>query len=269
MIEHRFERHGRGSMSNLPIASSNLHEIREWLHIVLGPAVALLGFYWVQKQAHIAAQQLKNTLDCSRENMEQAERTRTWKRTQYLASEIKSFYEDPIVCDCMGMFDWYVRPFSSKNSQDEQLISIQSKDIIDTIHDEGKIHDEFIKTNRFIILSDALSKNESIHGFSIYEMEIRDKFDWTFYRLGHFNNLIIAELYTFNEIEVHLGYCLDLLSGYSKNARPELVLVAQEYMRKYDFPGALALIGHRRWSKRDTAMPSHTPFAPQRARQAQ
>jgi hypothetical protein len=49
--------------------------------------------------------------------------------------------------------------------------------------------------------------------FSKYERDVRDTFDWFFFRVGQFQNMIDAKLFTYEDLEVHLHYELDLISG--------------------------------------------------------
>jgi hypothetical protein len=90
-------------------------------------------------------------------------------------------------------------------------------------------------TRTLVVVSDALEYHEEIScNFTKCEAYTRDEFDWLFFRLGQFHALIESGLFTFDDLEKHLKYLLDLLTGRKGNISALLVKRIEKYVQKYD-----------------------------------
>jgi hypothetical protein len=122
---------------------------------------------------------------------------------------------------------------------------------------------EYFRSNHFVILVKALEPHTERQGdkFTRSEMHVRDEFDWFLFKLGTFQHLIDSKLITYSEIETHLKYTLDLISGGKENTSIDLTNRLYEYADFYDFDGAKALIRQRTEARGDSQQTVLAPLA--------
>jgi hypothetical protein len=107
------------------------------------------------------------------------------------------------------------------------------------------LRDEFLKKGRSVVVARALREHDSNDDFTEPEALVRDNFDWFFFRLGQFQHMVQSGLFPYEDVDVHLSYTLDLISGGLKHVSPTVTEAIAHYIREYDFPSITALIACR------------------------
>jgi len=233
-------------------------EILKLVASYLGPAVTLGGFIFVIRQLDLAKEQLKLATDNYRLAIEAADRNRkqeeekqAWKKSEFIANQVATFFSDETVDRVIKMCDWNTRIMFVKaldrnilflhdyKQQNELDVKRIAKSLAGPWRGWGSQ-----KSNEVYIL-EALRDHAPSEIFTELEAFVRDEFDIFLFKLGQFNSLSKAGLFTFDEIEVHLRYVLDLLSGGRDHVPARLAEVVTNYAARYDFVDALALVRER------------------------
>jgi hypothetical protein len=137
-----------------------------------------------------------------------------WKKSEFLAKEIKEFQNDENVKIVFQLLDWNKRKIKLKCGE----YNIDDYDLIYAL----ETHDKKSK-------------------FLIQEAELRDIFDDFFDKLSTFNIYINNGLISEEELQEYIGYYINILT--SKTKKPKLLLDAfDEYIRFYEFTNVSELI---------------------------
>jgi hypothetical protein len=115
---------------------------------------------------------------------------------------------------------------------------------------------EYFVNKNYVIISNALRSHDDNDDFTEIETYVRDVFDWFFFRLGQFHQMIQANIYSYDEIEVHLKYILDLVSGGKEHIAPDLQKAIHVYVKKYDFYDAAAIIEKSKAKREEPTRPN-------------
>jgi hypothetical protein len=228
-----------------------IESIRLWLSVVLGPIVTALGFAFVYRQLQISAQQADTASQsyalaaaAAQRATVQAAEQQNWKKAEFLAKEVKDFFGDESVERVVYMLDWHIRKLVIADDSDEEVLTLHDDKAHAEAENQSTLLDEFLDKNRAVIISRALRKHDN-SPFTELEAVVRDNFDWFFFRLGQFQHMIRSDLFTYQEVDVHLSYVLDLISGGLNNVSPKVTDAIAHYVREYDFPAVGALIACR------------------------
>jgi hypothetical protein len=137
-----------------------------------------------------------------------------WKKSEFLAKEIKDFQSDENVKIVFQLLDWNSRKIKLKSNE----YNISDNDLISAL----QTHDKKSK-------------------FSIQEAELRDIFDYFFDKLSLFNIYINNGLISEEELYEYIGYYVNILT--SKTKKPRLLIdTFDEYIRFYEFENVSELI---------------------------
>jgi hypothetical protein len=221
-------------------------QIRLWLSVLLGPVVTALGFAFVFRQLQISAQQAKIASDSYALSVAAAERAtlqaaelQNWKKAEFLANQVKDFFGDDTVERVIYMLDWCIRELILADDNDEEILTLHDDPARKEAESLSGLRDKFNK-GRFVIVARALRKHDASDHFTGPEALVRDNFDWFFFRLGQFQHLIQSGLFSYQEVDVHLSYVLDLISGGLENVSPKVTEAITEYVREYCFPSIVS-----------------------------
>jgi len=142
----------------------------------LGPYVTLAGFLFVLEQLRNTTEQVRiaaDSLDLSRRQNETAQ---VWKTNEFLAGEMKYFFEDAAAKDVLHMIDYSGRSIFYKEHPDadslKQLIVFHSDEPLDVQEQDGVSQVHLGYALRFHRFRDPITPQETA---------IRDRFD----RLSH------------------------------------------------------------------------------------
>lgn len=137
-----------------------------------------------------------------------------WKKSEYLAKEIKEFQNDENVKIIFQLLDWNKR-------------KIQLKSGIHTVGDYD--------------LVSALQTHDIKNRFTVQEAELRDIFDDFFDKLSMFNIYIKNGLISEKELHLYIGYYVEILT--STNRKPKILIETfQKYLKYYEFKNVTELI---------------------------
>jgi hypothetical protein len=137
-----------------------------------------------------------------------------WKKSEYLAKEIKEFQNDENVKIVFQLLDWNKRKINLKSGAytigDYELVS-------------------------------ALQTHDLKNKFTIQEAELRDIFDDFFDKLSTFNIYIKNGLVSEDELYLYIGYYVKILT--SKSKKPKLLIETfRKYIQYYEFHNVSELI---------------------------
>jgi hypothetical protein len=260
--------------------------LRLWLSVLLGPLVTSLGFFFIYQQLAIAAEQAKTSaeqaktaaknylhaVDSSNRATAQAKEQQTWKKAEFLANEVKDFYADKRIERVTHIVDWStckirfdepaervlcVHDYAGNNkakADDSLRVNFVDKKLVVIISQALRTHR---KDDGFTEPGDSLTELGKDHGFTELESTVRDEFDWFFFRLGQFQHMIASKLFSYEEVEIHLDYVLDLFSGgLGDRVSAELTNKIIDYTEEYSFAAAKSLIDARIQKRRKTSTPA-------------
>lgn len=71
---------------------------------------------------------------------------------------------------------------------------------------------------------------------------MRDEFDWFLFRIGVFGQLIKSDIISYEEIDGHLNYVIDLI----RKRKSELTAALELYMKEYSFSLAAFVLEQRK-----------------------
>jgi hypothetical protein len=151
----------------------------------------------------------------------QYKRGEQWKRTEFIANEIKDFESDPAIQNALLMIDWGERKLnlflvSEPKSGDLIKVSreVQWKALLP--HPLKRAHPEYqASTPSGAETTDA---NKGSGRFRPEEAKIRDTYDVFLTRLDRFANYINSGLISSDELEPFLSYWIEALTN---NKHPE------------------------------------------------
>ncbi|MGX1360718.1 hypothetical protein QNJ95_37165 [Bradyrhizobium elkanii] len=225
--------------------------VRLWLLALLGPAVTALGFAFIYKQLQISARQAEvasNSYGLSVEAAKlatvQAAEQQNWKKAEFLANQVKDFFSDECVERTTYMLDWHIRKLVIADDDDEEVLTMHDDAAYVEAQNRPHLRDQFLNEGRAVVIARALRKHDD-GGFTEHEAVVRDNFDWLFFRLGQFQHMIQSGLFTYQEVDIHLSYVLDLVSGGLDYVSSEVTAAIASYVREYDFPATKALMDSR------------------------
>ncbi|PVE23658.1 hypothetical protein DC522_14505 [Microvirga sp. KLBC 81] len=200
---------------------------RQWLGVVLVPLATLVG-------ALLIFLQLRHTWRSYEEGQ-------TWKKSEFLANQVKDFYQDPMVEKVMNLLDYKARVLKIPNKKVDVLF-IQGEDVLNVARNAVAGRDIFFAKGDFVIISTSLRPAESSQQFSENEVYVRDLFDWFFFRLGEFQHMIDNKLFEYKELEVHIGYVFRLVTGKLDHVSTDLVKAMGGYREEWKFSGVDTLL---------------------------
>lgn len=147
----------------------------------------------------------------------------TWKRNEFVASEIKTFTNDPLVRNAMFILDWkerYIQLFPDKPIYSERF----------------EIVDREILKNALVFYQENDQNVEM--KFTEVEVAVRDTFDHFFNYFERFYQFIDSGLLTKKELEPYLSYWINSLSI---GMNTKVLTVIHIFIESYGFTGTQKL----------------------------
>jgi hypothetical protein len=149
----------------------------------------------------------------------QYRRTEQWRRSEFIAKEIKEFESDPLIANALLMVDWGSRDinlFLVSNPKPKDYVEItrvkQWKALLPhTVKKDNAEYSTFTA-------EELKSRDDSPKTFTDEEARIRDTYDAFLTRLDRFANFIKSGLISSAELEPFLYYWIDAIT---KNEDPK------------------------------------------------
>jgi hypothetical protein len=179
----------------------------------------------------------------------QYRRAERWRRTEFIAKEIKDFESDPTVQNALLMIDWGARRinlFNVPNPKFKNLVKItrevQWKALLP--HPLKKKYPEY----QTFPPSNDISKSKDYHRktFTDEEAKIRDTYDVFLTRLDRFANFIMAGLISPDELRPFIIYWINAITEnkYVEDVVWRYTLLT--YINFYDYSGVKYLLDRYR-----------------------
>ena len=151
----------------------------------------------------------------------QYRKAQRWKRTEWVAQQVKAVLSDPLVDSALKMIDWGGRRillYPTRQTEAERVEYVSSEEVIEAL----QYHED--RRDR---------------PFSDKEAAIRDAFDHLFDGLETIDGYIAARLITADDVRPYLDYWADNLLKNSGNPRLRQVV---RYIEAYNFVGIRHLL---------------------------
>ncbi|WP_354132554.1 hypothetical protein [Bradyrhizobium sp. RT4b] len=234
---------------------------RLWVAALLGPAVTALGFAFIYKQLQISGRQAEVasnnyllSVEAAKRATVQAAEQQNWKKAEFLANQVKDFFGDEGVERTIYMLDWHIRKLVIADDDEEVVLTLHDDKARAEAESRPNLRDNFLKNGQSVIIARALRKHDG-ESFTEHEAVVRDNFDWLFFRLGQFQHMIQSGLFTYQEVDIHLSYVLDLISGGLDYVSSDVTAAIARYVCEYDFPATKALMDSRLEYRKEKTKP--------------
>jgi hypothetical protein len=239
-----------------PVAT--METIRLWVVALAAPLATAVGFFFINaqlrvsaQQARTAAQQAETAANAYKTSLDSAERARTqaheeqiWRRARFLAEEVEAFFFNESVARVIYMLDWQERSMTLPAESKRKILVVQSLKPT-PVTAKPKASFGRVGKKEVIALDHALRSDKDGPDFDDDEMALRDEFDTFCFKLGQLQHLSEAGLFSYEDLEIHLRYVLDLISGGIPRVSLALRKRIVEYVKEYDFPAVSRLIEAR------------------------
>jgi hypothetical protein len=199
-----------------------------------GAFVTLIGFIFVIVQLRIALAGLRAANQQNKINQD-------WKRAEFVASEVKDFYKDPIVIKILQMIDYTDRRYDigNKDAHGKPLLTriVHSRSAADRLNNElneDKLNTE-LNENPVLSIEAALRTDEK---FTPTEATIRDHFDTFLYYIERFERFLKLHLISEDEIFPYLRYYIRIFRGKLDHVDPNMLKSFRTYLQDFHFEDA-------------------------------
>ena len=197
------------------------------------------------EQVKIASQNYNLSAQAAERAVSQAAEQQNWKKAEFLANQVRDFFSDQTVEKVVYVLDWDLRKIRLTDDPNEVVVlALHDEGGLALVKNETALCNEYLKKNRVVIIARSLREHDG-RPFTELEMLVRDNFDWLFFRLGEFQHMIQAGLFSYAEVDVHLSYVLDLISGGKSHVSAQMVAAIERYLVAYDFPATNELRASR------------------------
>jgi len=202
---------------------------------LVGPLVTVVGFWFIW-------QQLKNTnlqIEIAGKGLEASNRqnktNQDWKRAEFVATEIKAFYTDPIVARVLQMIDYSARRYDIGIKDDD-------KSILTKVTHSERAAVESRGTASLVSIEAALRKSDK---YTKEEAIIRDHFDTFLYYIERFERFLKLGLISEGEIFPYLRYYIRLFQGGMRHVDARMLESFKAYLRDFHFEDAASFFYNR------------------------
>jgi len=161
-------------------------------------------------------------------------RTEKWKRAEFLAREMKEFFDNPRVRTALTLIDW--------SSRNVPLLDQSAPEFV-TREDQCRALVPHVLPNEPVV-SDIERSSKDIGSskvpFSIKEAAIRDCFDAFLDGLERFSNYVQTGLVDISALRPYLGYWIDDIYSYTPDmdeADAEWSAILLTYIQFYNYSG--------------------------------
>jgi hypothetical protein len=211
-------------------------EIAKLVASLLGPTVTILGFWFIW-------QQLKNTnrqIEIAGAGLEASNRqnktNQDWKRSEFIAGEVKEFYRDPTVARVLQMIDYSDRRYD---------IGVKDKDgnaLLTRVTHSEMAALELREEPSWVAIEAALRTSGR---YTDEEATIRDFFDTFLYYIERFERFLKLGLISEDEIFPYLRYFIRIFRGELTHVDPRMLNSFRMYLRDFHFEDAEAFFYSR------------------------
>lgn len=153
----------------------------------------------------------------------QYRKTQRWKRAEWVAQEMKDFFDDPSVKMALQLLDWGSRRaelFPSRADPEDRFVRVRDDDLAKALADHS----------------------DRPGGFTPTEAALRDLFDHFLDRLERINSFVDAGLVSLGDVRPYLDYWAGhVITARAGDPRVDRLVQLRRYIRRYSFSGVEAL----------------------------
>ena len=156
----------------------------------------------------------------------QYRKAQQWKRAEWVAQEMKAFFDQPPVQNALYMIDWGKRRIP--------LFPLREN-----------FEDRYVEVTDDIIKDALLEHDQRSRPFSEVEEAIRDAFDCFLDGLEKFESYVGARLVKHSDLQPYLAYwCHNIATAKDGDPKVDRLVQLRKYMARYGYRGASQLIVH-------------------------
>jgi hypothetical protein len=148
-----------------------------------------------------------------------------WRRSEWVAQEVRSFVKDPMVQGALRMIDWgdrSVRLFTDNSGPDGELVRVTDDMVAKALQHHSQRPD----------------------GFNLHEAAIRDAFDRFLDGIERFEAFRQARLVTAADLKPHVAYWLHhIRAAKAGDHSVDRLVQLRSYIGAYGFTGVQTLFG--------------------------
>lgn len=157
----------------------------------------------------------------------QYRKAQTWKRNEWLAQEMESFFDDPRVAAALRMIDYGERRielYPSRRKEAERFLLLRDDDVAKALeHHSVRYH-------------------RDDRGFTDDEATIRDTFDHLLGRLERIQSFVQSGLLTYRDIRPYLSYwATNVINATADDPTVDRIVQLRRFITGYGYSGVQTL----------------------------
>lgn len=191
-----------------------------------GPFVTVIGFWFVWQQLKNTNSQIEIAGKVLESSNIQNKTNQNWKRAEFIANEIKNFYQDPVVMKVLQIIDYNDRRY------DIGMLDINDKPCLTRITQSKLEINKLQEHTSYVSIEEALESKEN---YTTEEAVIRDYFDTFLYYIERFERFLTLRLISEDEIFPYLEYYIDIFRGRIDHVDNCMKCVLSKYIKKFRF----------------------------------
>jgi hypothetical protein len=210
-------------------------EIAKFAASLAGPIVTIVGFWFILQQLRNTNRQIEIAGDGLEASNRQNKTNQDWKRAEFVASEFKEFYGDPVIIKVLRMIDYYDRRYDIGMKDDDDKPCLTR--IVHSKSAELKLRErDSSEKHSLVSIEAALGPSDE---YTDEETTIRDYFDMFLYYIERFESFLKAGgLITEEEIFPYLRYTIRIFRGKLAHVDPAMLEAFRAYLREFHFEDA-------------------------------
>jgi hypothetical protein len=195
------------------------------------PMVTVTGFWFIWQQLKNTNRQIEIAANGLEASNIQNKTNQNWKRAEFIASEIKEFYQDPLVVKVLQMIDYSDRRYEIG------IIDKDGKPLLTRItHSESAA----LKLDNETSLAAIEAALRTSDEYTKEEARIRDHFDAFLYYVERFERFLKLQLISEDEIFPYLRYYIRLFHGDIDHVDKRMLKSFRTYLKDFHFEDAEA-----------------------------
>lgn len=156
----------------------------------------------------------------------QYRKAQTWKRSEWLAQEMESFFNDPVVVAALRMIDYGERRielYPKREAEATRFVLLRDDDVAKALEHHSIRHQED-------------------RGFNDDEASIRDAFDHLLARLERIQSFVQAGLLKYQDVRPYLNYwATHVISARANDPKVDRIVQLRRFIDSYGYDGVQVL----------------------------
>lgn len=205
------------------------YELAKLLASLVAPSVTVFGFWFVWQQLKNTNRQIEIAAEGLKASNKQNTANQDWKRAEFIAAEVKSFYQDPAVAKVLQMLDWNDRRY------DLGILTAHAKPVLTRVTQSALTTPRIGHEASYASIEAALRTSGP---YTIEEATIRDHFDNFLYYIERFERFLTLNLVSEAEVFPYFRYFIRIIRGELHHVDETMLEAFRAYLRTYHFEDA-------------------------------